>query len=144
MGNRFFSHIVSQSNCGCQAQVRFYYVSQLCPWRLLKYRPSMISLLRFILSWASFQVWSRFGPNSSSQPEHLVARYFCASSFLFSLGILFQGLSGNTVKMFPQGVAYPSLLPLTDLYLNGYLTWSFPYLLFFSVCLTMLSVSEFF
>lgn len=131
MGNRFFSHIVSQFNCGSQAQVRFYYASQLCPWRLLKYRPSMSSLLRFILSWASFQVWSRFDPWAilcvpglapSSQPEHLVATYFCASSFLFSLGILFQGLSGNTVKMFPQGVAYPSLLPLTDLYLNGYLT----------------------
>ena len=61
-GKQIFSHIVSQFNCGSQAQVRFYYASQLCPWRLLKYRPSMISLLRFILSWASFQVWSRFGP----------------------------------------------------------------------------------
>ena len=81
-----------------------------------------LSLLRFVLPWASFQVCSRFGPNSSSQPEHLIAKCFCASSFLFSPGILFQGLPGDTVKMFPQGVAYPSLLPLTDLYLNGYLT----------------------
>ena len=51
--------------------------------------------------------------------------YFWECCFPFAREPPFQGLLGNTVKMFLQNVANPSLLSPTDWNLNRYLTRSF-------------------
>ena len=58
--------------------------------------------------------------------KHFIARCLLSVPFSIFLGDSISRLALYTVRMFPCGVANPSSLPPADLYLNGYLTWSFP------------------
>ena len=58
--------------------------------------------------------------------KHFIARCLLSVPFSIFLGDSISRLALYTVRMFACGVANPSSLPPADLYLNGYLTWSFP------------------
>lgn len=66
---------------------------------LVEQRPLRVSLLHFFLSWTFECGPGVASPNSSSQPKHLAARCFWASSFPSALGFPFQGLPSCTVRL---------------------------------------------
>ena len=114
---------------------------------LSEQRPSTISLLHLFVSWANLSSVVQACPLEILSLYILSPAYFGeegATSFLFVLGIPTQGFPSINSWMFLHGVASPSQLPSTDLYLNGCLTRYFPWdFVCYCVCLSVL-LSDFF
>ena len=107
---------------------------------LSEQRPSTISILHLFVSWANLSSVVQACPLEILSLYILSPAYFGegggATSFLFFLGIPTQGFPSINSWMFLHGVASPSQLPSTDLYLNGCLTRYFPWdLVCYCVCL---------